>query len=112
MWRKLATVLVVLPLAIVLVALAVANRAPVDLVLDPFGGRYAVAIPLFLLLFGTLALGLILGGFATWLGQSKWRKTARHRGREAYDLRRQAGRLERELEALQSQPQPPRLPAD
>ncbi|ODA67786.1 hypothetical protein A7A08_00950 [Methyloligella halotolerans] len=112
MWRSFGFVLIVLPLAIILIALAVANRAPVDLVLDPFAGRFVVQIPLFLLIFGSLGLGLLIGGFATWISQGKWRKTARSRRREAYDLRRQADRLERELEAREADPHQPRLTAE
>jgi uncharacterized integral membrane protein len=112
MGRKLVWILIVLPLAIVLVALAVANRGAVDLVLDPIGRRFAVSMPLFVLIFAAFACGLIVGGFATWLGQGKWRKTARSRRREAYDLRQQTGRLERELEALRTAPQQARLSAD
>lgn len=112
MWHRFGFVLIVLPLAVVLIALAVANRAPVDLVLDPFGGRFAVQVPLFLLILGALAIGLIIGGFATWLSQGKWRKTARSRRREAYDLRRQTERLERELETRDASPHQARLTAE
>jgi hypothetical protein len=77
--------LVVAPLGILLVALSVANRAAIPLVLDPFGGKdpkLVIEAPLFLFLLGAFALGLLFGGFATWLGQGKWRKTARARDRE------------------------------
>jgi uncharacterized integral membrane protein len=110
--RKLVFVLIVLPIALVLVALAVANRAPVDVVLDPIGHRYTAGIPLFLLVLGAFALGLLIGGFATWMGQAKWRKAARSRGREASDLRRQSDRLEQELQAIQASPKQARLTAD
>ncbi|QKP78641.1 LapA family protein [Methyloligella sp. GL2] len=104
--------MIILPLAVVLVALAVANRAPVDLVLDPIGGRFIVSIPLFLLILAVFAIGLLIGGFAAWLGQGKWRKAARQRQREATDLRRQTDRLERELESIDQTPRQAQLPAD
>ncbi|XSG83077.1 MAG: LapA family protein [Methyloligella sp. ZOD6] len=112
MWRSFGFVLIVLPLAVVLIALAVANRAPVDLVLDPFAGRFVVQVPLFLLVFSALAIGLVMGGFATWLSQGKWRRTARSRRREAYELRRQTDRLERELESRDANPHQARLTAE
>jgi uncharacterized integral membrane protein len=93
--------LVVVPLGLLLVALAVANREPVSLLLDPFGGgskSLVIEAPLFLFLLGAFALGLLLGGFATWLGQAKWRRSARAGAREASDWRRRAGQLERERE--------------
>ena len=115
MWRKLILALVVVPLGALLVALAVVNRKPANLVLDPFGGgepRLSLEVPLFLFLLGAFALGLIIGGIATWLGQGQWRRTARAQSREARDLRRQASRLEKELEGAHLAPQRVRLPAD
>lgn len=114
MWRKLVVALMVVPLGALLVALAVVNRKPTILILDPFGGaeaRLSLEAPLFLFLLGAFALGLIIGGIATWLGQGG-RRTARAQSREARDLRHQASRLEKELEGAQSAPQPVRLPAD
>lgn len=110
MWRKLGFALLILPVSVVLIALAVANRAAVPVVLEPVGGRFTVELPLFLLVFGAFAVGLLVGGFATWLSQGKWRQTARERRREAYELRRQSERLERELETMQT-PLRPGLPA-
>ena len=115
MWRKLVLALVVVPLGVLLVALAVVNRTPAILVLDPFGGsepRLSLEAPLFLFLLGAFALGLIVGGIATWLGQGKWRRTARAQSREACAARRQASRLEKELEGVHSSSNRARLPAD
>jgi len=113
--RKLFWFLVILPPAIVLIALAVANRHMVRLVLDPVSPAdqaLAIETPLFLLLFAALVLGLLLGGFATWLGQGKWRKRARTEKREAAQWQKEANRLNELMEASG----PPRLeqapPAD
>jgi hypothetical protein len=79
-WRKLILVLVVLPLAVLLIALAVVNRKPALLILDPLGGTepgMSLEAPLFLLLLGAFAFGLVVGGMATWIGQGKWRRLAR-----------------------------------
>ncbi len=115
MLRKLFWFLVILPPAIVLIALAVANRHMVRLVLDPVSPSdqaLAIETPLFLLLFATLVLGLLLGGFATWLGQGKWRKRARTEKREAAQWQKEANRLNELMETSG----PPRLeqapPAD
>ena len=104
MWRKLIVALVVVPLGVGLVALAVVNRKPALLILDPLGGTepgLSLEAPLFLFLLGAFALGLVVGGIATWLGQGKWRRQAREETRQARDWRRQADRLEKELEAIQ-----------
>ncbi|HML91415.1 LapA family protein [Methyloceanibacter sp.] len=114
MTRKLVFGLVVIPLGALLIALAVVNRQPAELVLDPFGGGqgYMVEAPFFLFLLCAFALGLLIGGFASWLNQGKWRRTARDEAREARDWRRQADRLERELETANAAPrQRPQLPS-
>jgi len=114
-WRKFILGLIVVPLGVVLVALAVVNRKPVTLILDPFGSAesgISLEAPLFLFLFGAFALGLLIGGTATWLGQSKWRHTARAEAREARELRRQAERLEKELEGLDPSRSNARLAAE
>ncbi|HSD93596.1 MAG TPA: LapA family protein [Methyloceanibacter sp.] len=115
MWRKLLLAFVVVPLGIVLVALAVANRKHVLLILDPFGGAepgLSLEAPLFLFLLGAFAIGLVLGGLATWLGQGKWRKKARAEARDARDWHRQADRLERELEGVDGTRPRAQLPAE
>ena len=83
----------VLPAATVtLIAFAIANRAPVLVSLDPlpFEHRW----PLFAVVFASIALGIVVGGVATWLGQRKWRRLARERRRANDALRRElaAGR--------------------
>jgi hypothetical protein len=114
-WRKLILALIVVPLGVVLVALAVVNRAPTLLVLDPFGGTepgLSLQAPFFLFLLGAFALGLVVGGAATWLGQGKWRRLAREETRQARDWRRQADRLEKELEGLNPGTPRAQLPAE
>ena len=58
--RKLVAALIVVPLGVLLVALAVVNRKPVTLGLNPFDANSGLAVeaPLFLFLLGAFALGL------------------------------------------------------
>lgn len=116
MRRKLILGLIVIPLGVLIVALAVVNREAATLYLNPLGGGDAgpaLQAPLFLFLLGAFAVGLVVGGCATWLSQGKWRRTARETKNEARALRRQADRLEKELEGGGDRPPPPRarLPA-
>lgn len=114
LWRKLVIALIIVPLGVLLVALAVVNRKPVELILDPFGGTepgFTLQAPFFLFLLGAFALGLIVGGLATWLKQGKWRKTARTQRREADEWHTRADKLEQELEVLDPAHHP-RLPAN
>ena len=86
--------LVLLPIAVLVILLAVANRDPVRLSLDPFSPDpvFSVSLPLYAILFGAVALGIVVGGIFTWLGQGKARRQVRHRGRE---IRRLEGETER-----------------
>jgi uncharacterized integral membrane protein len=89
-----------LPLALVLVALAVANREKVTLVLDPFRPDAPTLslqpLPLYILLLGALMVGVILGGVATWMTQGHWRRTARSKSQDAMRWQAEADRLARE----------------
>ena len=85
MLNRFMTIVVFIPLAIVLVALAVANRAPVAFTIDPFNPGnpgLTVTLPLFIYLFAALALGLVVGSVATWFRQGRYRKLARQREAE------------------------------
>ncbi len=89
--KRAIRLIVLIPLAIALVALALANRAPVTLSLDPFRPETpmaSVTVPLFVALLATLLVGVAVGGIATWLGQGKWRRAARARARELAVLQR------------------------
>ena len=69
--KRLLEVLILLPLAIIGVALAVANRHAVTVSFDPFTSTAAGAVeaPLFIVLIVALVVGVLLGGFFTWLSQ-------------------------------------------
>ena len=98
--RRLLWTIIIIPFGAIIVALAVANRHTVQMVLDPFSPKdpaLAVDAPLYVLLFGAMLAGILLGGFATWVSQGKWRRTARLRGREAAAWRHKADRFERQV---------------
>ncbi|HTT49637.1 MAG TPA: LapA family protein [Pseudolabrys sp.] len=80
MFRKIVTAIIVVPLAAVIIAFAVANRQTVTVSFDPFSSAnpaYAATLPLFAAIFAVLILGVIVGGIAAWIRQSKWRRAAR-----------------------------------
>jgi uncharacterized integral membrane protein len=102
MTRKLVTIFVLVPLAIVLVMFAVANRQAVTLSFDPFGSAdpaLALTMPLFLMIFGFTILGVMVGGVAVWLRQGRWRRTARALEDDVAGLRRQVDLLNARLDA-------------
>ena len=93
---RLVTWLLALPIGAAVVALAVANRRPVTLALDPFRPEdpvVAVTLPLFVLVLGSLILGVVLGGGAVWWGQRVHRRAARARRREVARLEGEKARL-------------------
>src|SRR5689334_25415629 len=87
MFHKIATAVVVIPLAAIIIAFAVANRQWVTLSFDPFSSTtlaFAATMPLFVLVFIVFILGVSVGGIAAWLLQSKWRPLARLPDGEAH----------------------------
>jgi hypothetical protein len=101
--RRIIFFLFTLPLAIILIALSVANRAPVPATLDPFNpGNPALSaqVPLFALVLGALILGVIAGGFLTWLAQGRHRSRAKSESSRAEAIRREAEALKQERAAL------------
>jgi hypothetical protein len=97
--RRVVWLLVAFPAAAILVTLAVANRHAVRLVLDPFRPEEPVLwidLPFYAYLLIALVIGVALGGTATWMTQSRWRRTARRRAQEALRWQAEADRLARE----------------
>jgi uncharacterized integral membrane protein len=95
--RKLVTALILVPLAAVMVMFAVANRGIVTVSFDPFDAAhpaFALQMPLFVLIFVLVGLGVVIGGVAAWLRQHKWRARARRAEADLRDLR---ARLDAEL---------------
>lgn len=90
MANRIILVLVLVPLAVIIIALAVANRAAVPFTIDPFNpGNPALTIewPLFVYLFAAVGFGMIVGSLATWLRQGRYRRDARERKKEVDKLR-------------------------
>jgi uncharacterized integral membrane protein len=88
--RKFLALAILVPLAIVIVMFAVANREVITVSFDPFDTAHpalALKMPLFILIFVLVAVGVVVGGIAAWLRQSKWRTRARRAEAEARDLR-------------------------
>jgi uncharacterized integral membrane protein len=100
--RRFLTLFVLLPIAIVVVALSVANRGSITFSLDPIGGPapgWSASGPLYVFLFVAVILGVIIGGIATWLRQSRWRHAARAERANADRLRHEVERLRERIEA-------------
>jgi len=62
-----------LVLGAIVVVLAVANRAPVTLTLDPFAAdpAYSLTLPLYAVIFAAVAFGVLLGALGRLLSRRK-----------------------------------------
>lgn len=86
-------------LAIVLVAVALANRGMVTLSAFPanfgqyLGGQWTVDLPLFLVIFIAFALGMLAGLIWEYLREAHIRREARRRSAEVARLESEVGQL-------------------
>jgi uncharacterized integral membrane protein len=111
--RKFFTALIVIPLALIFVVFAVANRHFVTVSFDPFDSAnpsVAVSLPLFVLIIAVAILGVIAGGVATWFGQRRWRRAARQHEADAKTARTQLAELRSNAAAMRGEPERRALP--
>lgn len=86
-------------LAVVLVAVALANRDVVTLSAFPanfgqyLGGRWSVDLPLFLVVFLAFALGMLAGLIWEWLRETPVRRELRAKAARASQLEAEVGNL-------------------
>lgn len=110
--RKFFTALVVIPLGVIFIVFAVANRHLVTVSFDPFNSAnpsVAVSLPLFVVIIVVAILGVAAGGMATWFRQRHWRRAARQHEADARRARAEAADLR--AAAAASRGQSERLPA-
>lgn len=99
--RYLRLLFVVL-LALILVAVALANRGIVTLSLFPanfgqyLGGQWSLDLPLFLVILLTFALGMLAGLVWEWLRESHIRREARARQAEVARLESELGHVRKQ----------------
>ncbi|WP_315702175.1 MULTISPECIES: lipopolysaccharide assembly protein LapA domain-containing protein [unclassified Bradyrhizobium] len=94
--RKFLTAVIVIPLALLFVVFAVANRHFVTVSFNPFDttdAGAAVSLPLFALIIAATIVGVVAGGLATWIGQRRWRRAARQHQADADAARAELAHL-------------------
>ena len=92
---------ILIPVAVVLIVLSVANRHSVTLALNPFRPEDQVlsfSAPLFVVVLAALIVGVVLGSLVTWLAQGRYRKQARVEATEARKWREEAGKQRTRVE--------------
>lgn len=82
--RRLLRWVIGLPLVVLVVAFAVANRQWITVSLDPVSSvpLASLNMPLWALFFAGVLPGLVVGWVACWFAQGKWRRHARDARRE------------------------------
>jgi len=111
--RKFFTALIVIPLALIFVVFAVANRHFVTVSFDPFNSAHPsiyFSMPLFALIIAIAVLGVIAGGLATWFGQRRWRRAARQHEADARTARAQLAELRSQAASMRGAAQQRALP--
>jgi len=94
--RKFLNAVVLIPLGLVLVVFAVANRHLVTVSFDPFDSSdpsLGFKLPLFVIIIAVAMLGVVAGGSATWFRQRHWRRAARQHEADAREARAQLADL-------------------
>jgi uncharacterized integral membrane protein len=110
--RKFLTAVIVIPLAVLFVVFAVANRHFVTVSFNPFDPSdpsLSASMPLFALIIAVGILGVVAGGCATWIGQRRWRRAARRHQAEAQAARTELANFK--AATLTAQGTAQRLPA-
>lgn len=86
-------------IAVILVCVSLANRESVQLELLPtdlaqlLGMDYAITLPWFVVIFGGVAIGLLIGFLWEWIREHKQRAEAAAQRREMDRMRREIKRL-------------------
>ena len=104
--RRLLRWLIGLPIFVIVMGFAVANRQWTQLSLDPFhetDPAFALSMPLWLLLFVGIFIGILVGWFFCWLAQGKWRRLARERQREITRLHNEIALVKQGPEKMETQ---------
>ena len=94
--RKFFTALVLIPLGLIFIVFAVANRHLVTVSLDPFNSSdpsAGIRLPLFVVIIAVAIVGVMAGGGATWFRQRHWRRAARQHEADARQAQAQLAEL-------------------
>src|SRR6201989_733939 len=94
--RKFLSALIIVPLGLIFVVFAVANRHFVTVSFDPFKATepaLSASLPLFVLIIAVAIAGVVEGGCATWFGQRRWRRAARRHEADARTAKAQLAEL-------------------
>ncbi|MCZ4271992.1 LapA family protein [Maritalea porphyrae] len=94
MIKRVVMWLVLVPFGLLLAIFALANRHIVQIGIDPISPQTPfwgpMELPLFVVIYAALLLGVILGGVGSWLEQGKHRRAERQLRRDLNKAQREA----------------------
>jgi uncharacterized integral membrane protein len=102
--RKFLNAVILIPIGVIFVVFAVANRHMVTVSFDPFNSNdpaLGFTLPLFVVIIAVAIFGVVAGGSATWVGQRRWRRAARQHEADAREMRAQLADLRSSVAASQ-----------
>jgi uncharacterized integral membrane protein len=105
--RKFVSYVIIIPLALIIIAFAVANRHVVTVSFDPLNAAdpaLSLEMPLFWVIFAATILGVLIGGSAAWYGQRHWRRAARRHEADARETRAQLAEMKAAHVATHGEP--------
>jgi hypothetical protein len=95
--RSILRIVFLVPVALVILFFSMANRAHVKIGLDPFAANEAasssVEAPMFIVVLLAVALGVLMGGAASWLGHLPVRRAEKVARAEAKKTRLEIEKL-------------------
>jgi uncharacterized integral membrane protein len=104
--RNFLKLLLLAPIVVIFLSFDMANRQKVVISFDPFNSADAIlpqiTVPLYVVLLSATAMGVLIGGIATWLGQGRYRKAARGAKGVADKLRLENETLRAQIQTLKA----------
>jgi hypothetical protein len=94
--RSVLRIIVLVPLGLIFLYFALANRGPVTIFLDPFShgeGGPSFAAPVYLVVLASIALGVVGGGVSSWVAHGRYRRAAKAARADAKKARTEADQL-------------------
>ncbi|MDD9910036.1 MAG: LapA family protein [Ahrensia sp.] len=106
MLNRLTTLFILVPVGIIVLALAVANRQSVTLAVPPdVNGEplFSATMPMFAVVFVSVLIGMVIGSCATWFKQGRYRKDARVQKSQVRQATSEAEKQKERADALASE---------
>jgi len=94
--------IVSVPIAVIVVAFAIANRVPVKIQFDPL--PYELDVPIWITVIGSLATGFVIGSLCKWLIDYRYRSELRQGRKLIRGLEKEISSLRQTAEGHSGEP--------